>query len=78
MIVLDQRECALRCSICEELDGISARAMDNEAALAVLTAAMATAHAGCERFAHNPARAKAERVFDRRMAAAMRGTSCGL
>jgi hypothetical protein len=69
VIVLDQRDQALTCSSCGEQEGITPREMANEAVLAVRTSRMADQHAGCEKWAHNPARAKAERGYTVRMRA---------
>ncbi len=60
---------ALRCTLCGELAGISPAALANKARLAQLTELMKIEHEGCQRYAHDPALAKAERIYQRRMRA---------
>lgn len=73
MIELNERECALECTVCGEFEGISPKAPANEATLKLLTDRVARDHAECERWRKNPARARAERQYKRRMQAELRG-----
>ena len=65
----------MRCTVCDELDGVSPKALKNPAALKRMKGSMALEHATCEQFRGNPARAKLERQFKKRMQAEFRGIS---
>jgi hypothetical protein len=54
---------ALECSICGELQEVMRITMRDQHALLVKKEEMATDHAGCEAFADDPERAKAERAW---------------
>jgi hypothetical protein len=73
MIQLEQRESALKCTICGELEGIDPQKMRNEATLAPLRSKMADDHAKCEEYKDNPRRAQIERGYATRMRALIRG-----
>lgn len=70
---MNARESALECTICGELEGVSRKAIESPELLKKLKMRVAQQHAGCERFKGNPARAKLERQFDKRLQAEMRG-----
>jgi hypothetical protein len=72
VIQVNERESALECSICRELEGVSAKALKTPELLEKLKARVAREHAGCERYAHDPKRARTERQFSRSMAAELR------
>jgi hypothetical protein len=73
MIEVNPRECALKCTICGELEGVSPKAMQTPELLKKLVARVAEQHAGCEQFQDNPKRAQAERQYSKRMRAAFSG-----
>lgn len=72
MIVKNERESALECTLCGELEGVSPKALQNEAALMILMDRVSRDHMDCVQFADNPKRAKVEREFKLRVRAAMR------
>ena len=72
MIIANERECALECTVCGELEGISRKAMENEATRMTLTARVAKDHARCEELKDRPRFARTEREYDRRLKAEMR------
>lgn len=69
MIQVNERESALECTICGELEGVSPRALSNEAALLLLKRRVLADHADCDQWEGKPARAKAERAYKLRMRA---------
>jgi hypothetical protein len=72
MIVKNERESALECTLCGELEGVSPRALVNEAALMILMDRVSRDHLDCAEWEHDPARARVERQFKVRMRAEMR------
>ena len=73
MISLNRRDSALECRVCQEQEGLTAQQMNNEQTVRAHTATMREEHGICEQFAHNPARAQAERQYTVRMRALLRG-----
>lgn len=73
MIEVNERESALECTICGELEGVSPRALQNDAALMLLKRRVLADHGDCEQWAGNRKRAQAERAYKLRMRAEIRG-----
>lgn len=67
MIVHDVREQAIECAICGGQEGVDERSLRNQAALTIRMGQMAEDHRACEKWAGQPARAKAERAYTIRM-----------
>jgi hypothetical protein len=73
MIVRNEREQALECSLCGELLGISDETKRCPAAVLVLMAGMGADHQACEEYLNDPRMARAARDFRLRMRHALRG-----
>lgn len=69
MIVANERESALECNICGELEGVSPKAFENAENLERLKKRVAQDHSECEQWAGNPRKAQIERGYRNRMRA---------